>query len=253
MTYSRPGGRAASWCAARRRRWTRQPARTASRRGRSSASTPARLSAGAWTTKPEATTNLHAEGGTDNECQDHRHRREPSPPIIPPQAPARSRARDAARRGAHGLGRPGRRPPVQRRPRSRARPAGVTDLRQVIAEADGLLLATPQDNGSVPGQLKNAIDGASRPPRGGVLQGKPAAVISASPTPHGAAWAQAGLRKILKIAGVGICDSGLAVPRIPGQFTPGGLLAGPAMNRGLTQVIAGLLARAAAPAARQAA
>src|SRR5215472_14044493 len=70
-------------------------------------------------------------------------------------------------------------------------PAGVTDLRQVIAEADGLLFATPEYNGSVPGQLKNAIDWASRPPRGGVLQGKPAAVISASPTPYGAAWAQA--------------------------------------------------------------
>src|SRR5215813_6196678 len=69
MTYSRPGGRAASWCAARRRRWTRQPARTASRWGRSSASAPARSSAGAWTAKPEATANLHAEGGTDNERQ----------------------------------------------------------------------------------------------------------------------------------------------------------------------------------------
>ena len=32
-------------------------------------------------------------------------------------------------------------------------PAGVTDLRQVIAEADGLLFATPEYNGSVPGQL----------------------------------------------------------------------------------------------------
>src|SRR5262249_10771369 len=74
-------------------------------------------------------------------------------------------------------------------------PAGVTDLRQVIAEAEGLLFATPEYNGSVPGQFKNAIDWASRPPRGGMLQGKPAAVISASPTPHGAAWAQAGLRK----------------------------------------------------------
>jgi chromate reductase len=132
-------------------------------------------------------------------------------------------------------------------------PAGVTDLRQVIAEADGLLFATPEYNGSVPGQLKNAIDWASRPPRGGVLQGKPAAVISASPTPYGAAWAHTDLRKILKIAGADICDSGLAVPRIPGQLTPGGLLADPAMNRGLTQVIADLRARAAAPAARQAA
>src|SRR6266480_1011466 len=209
MTCSRPGGRAASWCAARPRRWTRRPARTASRWGRSSASTPARSSAGAWTTKPEATANLHAEGGTDNDCQDHRHRREPSPRIIQPQAPARSRARDAARRGAHGLGRPGR-PPFSEDLEAAPAPPGVTDLRQVIAEADGLLFATPEYNGSVPGQLKNAIDWASRPPRGSVLQGKPAAVISASPTLNGAAWAQADLRKILKIAGADVCDSGLA-------------------------------------------
>ena len=129
----------------------------------------------------------------------------------------------------------------------------MTDLRQVIAEADGLLFATPEYNGSVPGQLKNAIDWASRPPRGSVLQGKPAAVISASPTPYDAAWEQADLRKILKIAGANVCDSGLAVPRVSGQFSPGGLLADPAMNRGFTQVIADLLTRAAAPAARQAA
>jgi chromate reductase len=64
-------------------------------------------------------------------------------------------------------------------------PPGVAKLRQVIAEADGLLFATPEYNGSVPGQLKNAIDWASRPTRDGVLQGKPAAVISASPSPAG--------------------------------------------------------------------
>jgi len=132
-------------------------------------------------------------------------------------------------------------------------PPGVAELRQVIAEADGLLFATPEYNGSVPGQLKNAIDWASRPTRAGVLQGKPAAVISASPSPHGAAWAQADLRKILTIAGADVCDSGLAIPRVPGQFTPAGLLADPAMNRALTQLITSLLARAATPAVRQAA
>ncbi len=87
----------------------------------------------------------------------------------------------------------------------------------------------------------------------GVLQGKPVAVLSASPTPYGAAWAQADLRKILKIAGADVCDSGLAVPRVSGQFTPAGLLADPAMSHALTQVITDLLARATRPAARQAA
>ncbi len=78
-------------------------------------------------------------------------------------------------------------------------------------------------------------------------------MISASPSPYGAARAQGDLRRILKIAGADVCDNGLAVPRVSGQFTPTGLLADPALNRGLAQVIADLLARAAAPAARQAA
>jgi chromate reductase len=51
-------------------------------------------------------------------------------------------------------------------------PAGVAELRQVIAEADAVLLATPEYNGSVPGQFKNAMDWASRPPRRGALRGK---------------------------------------------------------------------------------
>ena len=44
-------------------------------------------------------------------------------------------------------------------------PAAVVRLRAAIGAADGVLFATPEYNGSVPGQLKNAIDWASRPAR----------------------------------------------------------------------------------------
>ncbi len=44
-------------------------------------------------------------------------------------------------------------------------PASVRDLRRRIAEADALLVVTPEYNGSIPGLLKNAIDWASRPHR----------------------------------------------------------------------------------------
>jgi hypothetical protein len=57
-------------------------------------------------------------------------------------------------------------------------PQAVTDLRQAIAAADGLLIATPEYNHGVPGVMKNAFDWLSRPPRKSVLQGKPTA-------PHG--------------------------------------------------------------------
>jgi NADPH-dependent FMN reductase len=64
-------------------------------------------------------------------------------------------------------------------------PVAVAELRSVIKHADGVLIATPEYNGSIPGQLKNALDWASRPRGAAVLQGKPAATLSASPSRRG--------------------------------------------------------------------
>src|SRR5262249_39693105 len=62
-------------------------------------------------------------------------------------------------------------------------PVRVSDLKNAIAAADGLLIATPEYNNSIPGVLKNAIDWLSRPPADikRVFGGKPVAVIGASP------------------------------------------------------------------------
>src|SRR6201994_5031140 len=57
-------------------------------------------------------------------------------------------------------------------------PASVERLREAWAEADAILFATPEYNGSVPGGLKNAIDWAFRPSLEGVLRNKPVAVRS---------------------------------------------------------------------------
>jgi chromate reductase len=80
-------------------------------------------------------------------------------------------------------------------------------LRESIATADAVLFATPEYNGTVPGQLKHAVDWASRPRGDSALSGKPVAVIGASPSEHGAQWAQADLRKILAIAGARVLES----------------------------------------------
>ena len=89
----------------------------------------------------------------------------------------------------------------------------VSDLRDAIARADAVLIATPEYNSSVPGQLKNAIDWASRPRGEAVLFGKPVAVIGASTGSFGGVWAQAELKKILRTAGARVVEGEVAVPR----------------------------------------
>ena len=61
-------------------------------------------------------------------------------------------------------------------------PQPVSELKEAITSADGLLLATPEYNNSIPGVFRNAIDG-SRPPADihRAFGGKPVALIGASP------------------------------------------------------------------------
>jgi chromate reductase len=104
-----------------------------------------------------------------------------------------------------------------------APPAAVRELFAAVEAADALLIATPEYNGSVPGQLKNAIDWASRPyGEQSSLWAKPAAVVSASTGGFGGVWAQQELRRILGIAGARVLsEPQLAVPHADraGEFT----------------------------------
>jgi len=92
-------------------------------------------------------------------------------------------------------------------------PVSVQRLRDAWAEADAILFATPEFNGSVPGGLKNAIDWASRPRGEAALLNKTVTVIGASPGRFGALWAQNDLRRILGIAGARVVGEALPVPR----------------------------------------
>jgi chromate reductase, NAD(P)H dehydrogenase (quinone) len=71
----------------------------------------------------------------------------------------------------------------------------VKEFKLRIREADGILIATPEYNYSIPGVLKNAIDVASRPYGTNAFQGKPVALMGASIGALGTARAQYHLRQ----------------------------------------------------------
>lgn len=75
-------------------------------------------------------------------------------------------------------------------------PPVVAALRDRIRRADGLVIATPEYNFSLPGMLKNAIDWLSRGDDQPFAH-KPVAILTASPGPLGGARVQYDLRKIL--------------------------------------------------------
>ncbi|HZO79018.1 MAG TPA: NADPH-dependent FMN reductase [Solirubrobacteraceae bacterium] len=129
----------------------------------------------------------------------------------------------------------------------------VARLRQAIASADGVLIATPEYNGSIPGVLKNALDWASRPFPDSSLRGKPVAVVGASTGLFGAVWAQAETRKVLGIIGADVIDHELPVGQAATAIDVNGELTEPEQRAALAELVDVLLARAGAGAAAQAA
>jgi NAD(P)H-dependent FMN reductase len=82
-------------------------------------------------------------------------------------------------------------------------PAAVAALKDRIAGADGLLLATPEYNNGIPGVFKNAVDWLSRPPADipRVFRERPVALIGASPGGFGTILAQEAWLPVLRTLG----------------------------------------------------
>lgn len=121
-------------------------------------------------------------------------------------------------------------------------PRSVRALRQAILDADAVLIATPEYNSSVPGQLKNALDWASRPFPDNALRNKPVAVVGASTGLFGAVWAQAELRRILQTIGARVIDTELAVGRAHEAFDDDGGLADRDLRSALAELVRQLVA-----------
>jgi len=118
--------------------------------------------------------------------------------------------------------------------------AAVEELKTAIAEADGVLFATPEYNGSIPGFLKNALDWVSRPFEHNPLRNKPVAVISASTGMFGAVWASAELRKVLGLIGARALDRDTPVGMTKTAFDEEGRLIGPESVEAVESTVADL-------------
>jgi chromate reductase, NAD(P)H dehydrogenase (quinone) len=123
-------------------------------------------------------------------------------------------------------------------------PDNARRLRGAIAEADAVLIATPEYNSSIPGQLKNALDWASRPFPDNALRNKPVAVLGASTGMFGAVWAQAEVRKVLGSIGARVVDVELPVAGAEEAFA-GDRLANRDLHRELARIVAELVDAAA--------
>jgi NAD(P)H-dependent FMN reductase len=82
-------------------------------------------------------------------------------------------------------------------------PPVVSDLKERIADADGLLMVTPENNNSIPGVFKNAIDWLTRPPedRQRIFGNLPLGLMGATPGNFGTAFSQYAWLPVLRVLG----------------------------------------------------
>jgi chromate reductase len=127
-------------------------------------------------------------------------------------------------------------------------PRAVADLKRVIDRADAVLIATPEYNASIPGQLKNALGWVSRPFETNPLRRKPAAVVGATTGMFGAVWAQAEARKVLRTI-ADVVENEVPVPHADEAFHEDGALRDAILVARLEKLLEELMARTGASVA----
>ena len=121
-------------------------------------------------------------------------------------------------------------------------PASVSQLKEAVVAADGVLLVTPEYNNSIPGVFKNVIDWLSRPPADArrVFGGRRFAIIGASPGPYGTTLSQTAWLPVMRTLGVQLWTGGrLMVSRANTVFDESGALKDAAIEEQLKQYLAG--------------
>jgi chromate reductase, NAD(P)H dehydrogenase (quinone) len=116
-------------------------------------------------------------------------------------------------------------------------PEPVQAFKAGILAADGLFIATPEYNYSLPGVLKNALDWASRAPER-ALHDKPVAIVGASPGRWGTVRSQLALRQMLMFPACRVLPAPmLAIPEARGHFDEDGNLTDSATRTQLVGVL----------------
>ena len=123
-------------------------------------------------------------------------------------------------------------------------PMAVKELKQAFHAADGVLLASPEYNNSLPGVFKNAIDWLSRPPADApmLFAGKRIAVIGASPGGFGTILAQNAWLPVLRTLNTAPWFGGrLMVSRAGSVFDQSGALTDQGVREQLQKYLAGFV------------
>jgi len=101
-------------------------------------------------------------------------------------------------------------------------PENAEKLQKLLLEHDGLLIASPEYNASLPAALKNAIDWTSRAngdiKLGQTFKGKVAAIMTASPGAFGGIRCLSHLRDVLTILLVNTLPTEIAVGKVHEMF-----------------------------------
>ncbi|MFP2931159.1 NADPH-dependent FMN reductase [Pyxidicoccus sp. 3LG] len=125
---------------------------------------------------------------------------------------------------------------------ARGLPPSVSALRERLGKAQGLIVASPEYNSSIPGGLKNAIDWVSRPPSG-LFKDKWAIIMGASPGVFGTARMQPHLRQVLSSTGALVLPAQVHVPKAAEAFSPEGKMKDEARHKEVEALAAALVSR----------
>ncbi len=128
-------------------------------------------------------------------------------------------------------------------------PEQARRLRTAVAQAQAVLIVTPEYNGSLPSAVKNAVDWLSRPRGAAALAGKRAAVLASSMSPRAAQWAREDAVKVLGVAGADVVPQTFGIGSASEDTFDGVGLVDPQTDAALAAVVAGLFAPDAEAAA----